>query len=281
MIELKETKDGFVNQVLDVLKDVLPKEWHAEYGERDGIPSVVLSDKKDRMMGVKVEQLKEYYSETESVSAVAEKIVELFGDAFSMVDGLNTFENAKDNIRFALIHETHRHFNENMPYIAMDDLRLVYTVQVYVNNSTGNVFIDNKLMGKWKVTADDLYNAAKNNGDLRTYQMSNAFYGITNNPNGYGAGGLWCNNAYETLSENFDGRSFYVIPSSIHELIAIDEDIVDESTIRNLNISIPDINSDEEMVQKDEILSNKLYYFDMKTKKLMDAKEHYFSSMLS
>ena len=195
MIELKETKDGFVNQVLDVLKDVLPKEWHAEYGERDGIPSVVLSDHKDRMMGVKVEQLKEYYSKTESIRAVTEKIVELFEDTSDMVAGLDTFENAKNDIRFALIHETHRHFNENMPYIAMDDLRLVYTVQVYVNNSTGNVFVDNKLMEKWKVTADDLYNVAKNNGDLKTYQMSNAFYGVSNNPNGYGAGGLWCDNA--------------------------------------------------------------------------------------
>lgn len=64
------------------------------------------------------------------------------------------------------------------------------------------------------------------------------------------------------------GADLYIVPSSIHEVIALPA-IDGPEEMRTI---IRMVNGDERVIKPDEVLSNNLYYYDQKTKTLSIAK---------
>lgn len=60
--------------------------------------------------------------------------------------------------------------------------------------------------------------------------------------------------------------SFYIIPSSVHDLILIPEEIIDmKSPDIEIEQFIQAVNKDDHLISSEEVLSNKLYYYSEET----------------
>lgn len=64
-----------------------------------------------------------------------------------------------------------------------------------------------------------------------------------------------------------EGKNLYILPSSIHECIVIYEEA--DMSVGKLEEMVKEVN--ETQVEREEILSNHVYYFDLKTKELTIA----------
>ena len=67
------------------------------------------------------------------------------------------------------------------------------------------------------------------------------------------------------------GGSYYVIPSSIHDLILLADD--GTLTVEELQNTVREINETE--VSESDFLSNEVYHYDVNTKKFENASAYY------
>lgn len=79
----------------------------------------------------------------------------------------------------------------------------------------------------------------------------------------HGAGIMLCEDVLSEVAEKFQS-DLYILPSSIHEIIAIPADFGDGVT--KLKDMVNNINQTE--IIPEEFLSNSVYFFDRKTKRL-------------
>lgn len=67
------------------------------------------------------------------------------------------------------------------------------------------------------------------------------------------------------------GDSYYILPSSIHELILLADDGI--STVEELQNTVSEINQTE--VSESDFLSDEVYHYDVNTKKFENASAYY------
>ena len=85
-------------------------------------------------------------------------------------------------------------------------------------------------------------------------------YVLSNRERLYGASAMLYSHRLEALADNMD-RNLFILPSSVHEVIILpDEGEGDPAYLVN---TIKEVN--ETQVEPDEVLSDKLYYFDRLT----------------
>ncbi|MGN0240254.1 MAG: DUF5688 family protein, partial [Candidatus Weimeria sp.] len=92
------------------------------------------------------------------------------------------------------------------------------------------------------------------------------FYVLTNSKKQYGASCVLYDGVLYDFSRRI-GESFYLIPSSVHEMLLIPE---------SFNIKVPElrqmlIDVNNSVLKPEEILSDRVYYFDMMRKRLCFA----------
>ena len=98
---------------------------------------------------------------------------------------------------------------------------------------------------------------------------------LTNNEFMFGASSILYPGVAEEISEKFGNSNFFIIPSSLHELLIMaDNGQINTSEIKNI---IKSVNS--ELPSKD-FLSNTLYYYDCITKKIIPADSIYPDDMV-
>ncbi len=99
-----------------------------------------------------------------------------------------------------------------------------------------------------------------------------ALWCLTNSSKTYGASVILYPGILEMVAEKLDD-SFYVLPSSVHEVLVIAQNQVEATGASepSLEAMIREIN--EAMVDEKELLSNKLYYYDRYTKTLAQCLE--------
>jgi hypothetical protein len=162
--------------------------------------------------------------------------------------------------------------------------------------STASILIHNAHMKLWNTTTEEIYKAARNNTqNLLGYDIKNmndivseimefeglddiyeeddmkglsenvSMYILTNKNRIDGAAGIIYPNLLRDFALSIDS-GFYVIPSSVHEVILVpSEDTYDSDRIR---LMIQEINDTQ--VKAEEILSYSLYYFDKEENKLFN-----------
>ena len=206
------------------------------------------------------------------------------------------YENVRKNIVYRLINtEMNKELLESIPHIEYLDLSIIFRCTLETEQQgSATILIHNVHMKLWDVTLDQLYqDAEENTKRIEGYEiqsMSEVLFGIMKeeNPDVYdndacmeqfedsvpmyvlsnrkrieGAACMLYPNLLKEFSDTIDS-SFYIIPSSIHELLFLQTGNSEESEeIKNM---IKEINDTQ--VNPEERLSYSVYYYDREKEKI-------------
>ena len=199
----------------------------------------------------------------------------------------------KDNVFFTLINaEQNKELLKTVPHREFEDLAIVYRWNLG-NDSLGTYtnLVNNDLAAKEGLTENDLYNAANKNtkelfpvsiknmneviseiifGDselsgemeeefkevMMETQDERSMYVITNESKLFGAASMLYEEPLHELAEKI-GSDLYILPSSIHEVIAVSADFGSPDELAEM---VYEINMDQ--VDINDRLSNQVYCYD-------------------
>ena len=188
---------------------------------------------------------------------------------------------------------------KEVPHIPLLDLSIVFYILVDVDEKgSATIQIRNEHIEDWDVNVEQLYKDAKLNvkrliparlmcmqhvieklcdiskteeKDLLKAKFppenKEFMYILTNSIHQFGAAVLAYPNILE-MASRIIGEDFYLLPSSIHEVILIPKS--KSPDLKDLNEMINEVN--ETQVQEEEVLSDHAYYYEKNTHTLMMGK---------
>ena len=199
----------------------------------------------------------------------------------------------KDKVFFSLINaEQNRELLNTVPHREFEDLAIVYRWNIGSDSmGTYTNLVNNDLAEKEGLTENDLYNAANKNtkelfpvlvknmneviselifgdselsGDMEEEftevmmetQDERSMYVITNESKLFGAASMLYEEPLHELAEKI-GSDLYILPSSIHEVIAVSADFGSPDELAEM---VYEINMDQ--VDINDRLSNQVYCYD-------------------
>lgn len=198
------------------------------------------------------------------------------------------FEQVKHRIVYRIINaKQNEELLEEIPHVRWLDLAICFYYAFYDEHlGNGMITIYNKHMEWWNTNTKELMSlAGRNTAKLMNAQMETlkkvveSLYGeeleelhgkecplyvLTNEQKNQGAACILYEGMLEKIAKDLGG-SFYMIPSSIHEVILFKEN-GDEDT-GALHRLIREVN--QKHLSEEEILSDYPYYYDVKAKKLV------------
>ena len=210
------------------------------------------------------------------------------------VDFFQDFENVKDQIVFKLVNfDKNKDLLRKIPHIPYLDLAIVflcYLDPLFGSNAT--ILITNEHLNLWKIKDQMLYEIAIQNtpkilpeelctmedliGNLLLSSNQEStndnfctsggsdMYVLSNASKIFGASCILYQNLLHHLSDHFSS-SFYLLPSSIHEVILIPTG--DSSCLSQFTQMVQEVN--ETQLRAEEVLSDHAYYYDRSKKALM------------
>lgn len=210
----------------------------------------------------------------------------------------------KDKVFFSLINaEQNRELLNTVPHREFEDLAIVYRWNI--GSGSDGVYtnlVNNDLAAKEGLTENDLYNAANKNtkelfpvlvknmneviseiifGDselsgemeeefkevMMETQDERSMYVITNESKLFGAASMLYEEPLHELAEKI-GSDLYILPSSIHEVIAVSADFGSPDELAEM---VYEINMDQ--VDINDRLSNQVYHYDKDLRTLRIATD--------
>lgn len=248
--------------------------------------------------------LNDYYNEYENGRATLTNVVNDVLDTYNRnkvnrsidMRCLLNYECVRKNVIYKLVNtEKNKELLEDVPHVEFLDLSIVFQYLI-VNESfgTATILIHNAHMKLWDISLEELYRAARDNTQrIQKYEIKDMKEVIcelmqSENPEGFDCEqymtelsdsvpmyvlsnqnrveGAACM-IYPELIKDFAtavDSSFYIIPSSVHEVLLLPVDNVDESEeIKNM---IREVNDSQ--VRLEEILSYSLYFYDKEEEKI-------------
>ena len=227
--------------------------------------------------------LEGYYEQYQSGSQVDELAKEVlnvyekvkFDQSWEEPEIFN-YEKIKNKIVFRLVQRSrNEEFLKEIPHVPILDLEIIFYILLEITkDGMASMQISNETMEKWNVDEKELLAIAmmnmKKHLPARFHSIQNVLseegiavdkaarmYVLTNEKKSFGAATMiypGCLNQIGTyLKENF-----YVLPSSVHEVIIVPEKETDDCM--NLNEMVASINA--ACVLPEEILENHAYYYD-------------------
>ena len=217
-------------------------------------------------------------------------------DRKSVVD----FENARNNIVMVLVNtEQNKELLANAPHRQFQDLSIIYRWVVdQSQDGIASTIINDSLAEKIGMTEEALYLIAVENtkqifrptvksmnevirdmfakdgmpedmADMMFGEMPDdrAMYVISNDRGINGAVSMLYENELHQLAERL-GTDLYIMPSSIHEVIAVSTNMGDPNSLAQM---VNEINTDQ--VSLEERLSNQVYHYDKDLRKLSMATD--------
>ncbi len=226
-------------------------------------------------MGADMEYLVERVVESYHQGAVKKDIT---------MDFFLDFEKVKDRIAYRLINaKMNKELLEDIPHIIYLDWAICFYYAFHDEAiGDGMILIHNSHMDMWNTNHEELMKLAGVNtprmfspmlmsmGDLlksmKMEQVASNLYILTNEQKCQGAVTLLYPGMLRKAAELLGG-DFFVLPSSIHEVLLLKKQEYDDTDI--LLDMIHEANSNH--VMEEEILSNHLYYYDAKQEKLLEV----------
>lgn len=197
------------------------------------------------------------------------------------------FDNIKDHVLYKIInYEKNTELFKDIPYKKYLDLAIVYYINIKDETfDNASILINNNQLKVWGVNEDEIDILAKKNTplvhkpEIKTMadtlidlmsdpdddtieflkNENSPMYVVSNEDKVFGAAVMLYDGLFREFSKRLNG-SFYVIPSSIHELILVPSKYVEDSSI--LDDMICEINATE--VPMTDVLSNHAYFYDKK-----------------
>lgn len=238
--------------------------------------------------------LEEYYKQFEneiSIEDIVESVLEVYHEVkFEhtwQVHTVKDFEIMRSKIVYKLIHAAKNEtLLQNMPYIAYLDFAIVFYILFEVDESgTATIPITHELIQLWGVSLDEIQQNAFRNAPtllpaifkpmqividelMGTNYSEEKFtedlmFVLTNSLRSFGAACILYDGMLDKISEEI-GENYYILPSSIHEMIIIPES--NSPSRAHLNEMIAEVNQTQ--VDDEEFLSECVYYYDRKTRTL-------------
>ena len=196
------------------------------------------------------------------------------------ISSIFSWDSCKDRIIFRLISaKKNNKYLSNVTYVPFLDLAIMFTLYVDIDvEGVRTMKITKDIMNGWGVDVRDLMSYALVNTPRilpakiePMYDVITSFLGykpddevgdefpmilVSNDRMVYGATTILYEDAMIDLGDRL-GESFYIIPSSIHEVLVLPESCVDNTD--DINSIINDVNRDH--VINEDILSDKVYYY--------------------
>lgn len=252
-----------------------------------------------------VNHMYEDYVTTENLNATLERAAEGFMKAMEQKESINVneltnAECAKDKIVFQLINtEQNKEMLANMPHREFKDLSVIYRMVVKIDGEgIASTPVHNGLADTLGFTEEQLFKLAAENtkrllppvvksmndvmreifmkdgmppeiADMMLGEMplEQQMYVISNNKGINGAVSMLYEDGLHDLAEKL-GSDLYIMPSSIHEVIAVSTDMGNPNELAAM---VAEINMDQ--VALDERLSNQVYHYDKELRKVTLATD--------
>lgn len=219
---------------------------------------------------------------------------------FVNIDAITDYEKAKEKLYIRVNKvEGNEEILGSCPHKIMDDLVLTYHVEIYnpTMHGVGSTMVTNRLLDGYGISQEQLHEDAMTNSpvihpmkmetmtnvlfnaglaakeaaaegqDDIDYSMVGApeyglpLYVLTNQQMAQGAAVLFYPDMMEQIAEKLEG-SFFVLPSSTHEVLLVPAAEVDDS--RFLDAMVEEVN--ESMVDPSERLTDHAYHYDAEDK---------------
>lgn len=246
--------------------------------------------------------LNEYFEDYQkggSLGSIVGEITDFYKYGKDNTEGIDmdfykNYDKVKEYVMFKLInYEKNRELLEKVPYLHMLDLAMVFYCK-YNHPMLGNIMIlvyDSHLQ-MWEVEAADLYEIAMENtprklpveiksmGDVMRESiikeelelseqemdclpMDESIYVLTNYLRQFGAAAMFYPNVLNRFSLAIGG-DFYIIPSSVHEVLLLPAKDYKQELLKQMVVSI-----NETQVPTEDVLSNSVYRYSKKQKKIL------------
>ena len=271
--------DTFTYDLLDTVKARYPA-YACIVDTQQERPLLII----DKVCHLYLDQLYAYYNIGVTMEEVADQVDTLVKYFFKNTGKLKNYEDIRKDITIAVVNaEKHKQKVERVPHRNVEDLALIYVIKLHpMNGKTARAHITYEMLKDYGISEEQLHEQAIENsvslipfGDVIETEISedSLMYGsmvLTNEERCYGAAALWYKEAQQKLAEKMQGN-FYVIPSSVHELILLKDNLTLED-IEGVESTI--LSTNEEIVEDSDFLSNHLYYYDLSNQTLCLAREH-------
>ena len=221
-------------------------------------------------MGYPLEQI------AKDIVGLYEKI--RFQNSWEDGEKVKDYEFVKDKIIYRLIgREENQELLKEIPYKSYLDLAIIYYVLLEVDEyGMASMMVRAEHMDMWKVTEEDLYyRASKNTQELLPYEFApmrtvieellglgmeegpaEKMYILSNEMRSYGAAALIYPDCLRKIA-GVVGENFFVIPSSVHELLLVSAE--DVWSAQEMTEMIRCVN--QTGVAPEEILSDHVYIY--------------------
>lgn len=250
-----------------------------------------------------INNMYEHYKECNDLKEVLQSAAKSMAQGLKEAPGIGPkvdFDQARENIVMALVNtEQNKGLLENIPSRPFQDLSVIYR-WVVDRNSEGisSTIVNNGLAEKLGMNEEDLYKAAVENtvvlfpatvksmndvirdmfvkdgmpGEIADMMIGevpeeNMMYVISNDRGVNGAVSMLYEDNLHKLAEKLES-DLYVLPSSVHEVIAVSANMGDPNDLAQM---VNEINMDQ--VSLDERLSNQVYHYDKDLRKLSLATD--------
>lgn len=250
---------------------------------------LILSAERNVVPTIYLETFHAAYEDGVTFGDVLARIIEIYreetpGENIDM-EFFRSFDRVRDRICYRLIRKQHNErLLRDIPYVDFLDLAVCF-YYAYSGRTLGEgtILIHNSHMEQWNVKLKDLMRHAAENTprlfpgmlmpmrdvleemlelheDHRTEEEI-PLNVLTNSKRSHGASCILYPGLLEKIAER-NGKSFYIIPSSIHEVLILTETGAEEPA--EMRDMIREVN--REHVAAEEVLSDNLYYYDFSSK---------------
>lgn len=182
-----------------------------------------------------------------------------------------SFRKVQDKICYQLIQRSaNKELLTQIPCDEYLDLAVVYYI-LLENTAFGDatLLIRNEHLRQWNVSPEDVAEAARRNTSrllpLDLHPLTDYMYIMTNRARSLGAAVILYPGALEEAFKKLGGN-FYLLPSSIHEMILVPESHGLRRT--QLDVMVKEVNLKE--LEESEVLSDHAYYYSEKEKRILD-----------
>lgn len=231
------------------------------------------------------EQIYQLFCQGWTLEACAGYALEIYLNAQESEAAKNLWEwkYVKDKVEPCILKEDwNQEFLHEVPYKSYLDLAIY--CRVVLDREDGQIastVVNDSMLKAWDVTEEKLWKTAFANFKRKKFLVTNMeklipgveekeggllpteCYVITNKDYIYGAVGILRTDLLEGLSDILQ-CNFYILPSSLHEIILLaDQEERDAETLREM---VREVN--REVVEKDEWLSDQVYYYRHKSGKV-------------
>lgn len=303
------TIEKYGNDITEILKEREPGlefKFNPEVKKNNGIvlSGITIRDKDSNISPMIY--INDLYNRDIEVIDAANEVFNIYNNnntcRFDFVNNINDFEKVKNNLFIRVVNlEKNQDIINTCPYASFGDL-MVYFILIIDDKVDGvaTVKVNNDIMNNWGITLPEIMEIAIKNMSkspaqvipinvmlnnmlkMNNMTMKDAYgvdelpndiplYVVTNNYKNHGCAYIAHKDTLLAVSKQIGSKGFYIIPSSIHEIIVVPLEKSEEQKNTLLEM-VKDVNATQ--VSESEFLSDNVYYFDANTEELTDANDN-------